>query len=96
MHLRPLAAAFVLLGAGFPALAQDVRTDSDTLNSLLACRAIGDDAARLACQDEQLDALAQAFSTFIIGMPSNPMSRSAISPGTRCWPSSKPCVVLEK
>ncbi|EAP89110.1 MAG: hypothetical protein CMH91_10160 [Oceanicaulis sp.] len=60
MHLRPLAAAFVLLGAGFPALAQDVRTDSDTLNSLLACRAIGDDAARLACQDEQLDALAQA------------------------------------
>ena len=37
MHLRPLAAAFVLLGAGFPALAQDVRTDSDTLNSLLAC-----------------------------------------------------------
>ncbi|WP_306016040.1 hypothetical protein [Oceanicaulis sp. MMSF_3324] len=44
----------------FPALAQDAATDSDTLNRLLACRALSDEGARLACQDEHLAALAQA------------------------------------
>ena len=63
MHLRPLAAAFVLLGAGFPALAQEATTDSETLNQLLACRELTDDAARLACQDAQLASLAEATET---------------------------------
>ena len=60
MHLKTAATALILLGAGFPALAQDASTDSDTLNQLLACRQLTDDAARLACQDEHLAALAQA------------------------------------
>ena len=60
MQLRSLAAACALIGMSFPALAQDAGTESETLNRLLACRALTDDAARLACQDEHLASLAQA------------------------------------
>ena len=63
MHLKIAATTLALLGAGFPALAQDVSTDSDTLNQLLACRQLTDDAARLACQDEHLANLADATET---------------------------------
>jgi len=63
MQLRSLAAACVFMGMSFPALAQDAGTDSETLNRLLACRALSDDAARLACQDEHLASLAQATET---------------------------------
>jgi len=63
MQLRSLAAACALISVGVPALAQDTGTDSETLNRLLACRALTDDAARLACQDEHLAALAQATET---------------------------------
>ena len=63
MQLRSLAAACVFMGISFPALAQDAGTDSETLNQLLACRALSDDAARLACQDEHLASLAQATET---------------------------------
>ena len=60
MQLRSLAAAIAMLGASAPSLAQDAQSEPDTLNRLLACRSLSDDAARLACQDEQLAVLAQA------------------------------------
>lgn len=60
MQLKSVMTALALMGAGFPALAQGVETESETLNRLLACRALTDDAARLACQDEHLATLAQA------------------------------------
>ena len=63
MQLRSLAAACVFMGMSFPAMAQDAGTDSETLNRLLACRTLSDDAARLACQDEHLASLAQATET---------------------------------
>lgn len=63
MQLRSLAAALAVLAASAPALAQDAQSESDTLNRLLACRALSDDVARLACQDEHLNTLAQATET---------------------------------
>ncbi|VXC65629.1 hypothetical protein [Oceanicaulis alexandrii] len=63
MQLRSLAAAIAVLAASAPALAQEAQSESDTLNRLLACRALSDDAARLACQDEHLNTFAQATET---------------------------------
>lgn len=60
MQLRSLAAVIAVLGASAPSLAQDAQSEPETLNRLLACRALSDDAARLACQDEHLAVLAQA------------------------------------
>ena len=60
MQLKSLATVFAILVTGAPALAQDPQSESETLNRLLACRALSDDSARLACQDEHLGALAQA------------------------------------
>jgi len=42
------------------AQAQDAPSESAALNALLACQSITDDTQRLACQDEQLAAFAQA------------------------------------
>ncbi|WP_420331905.1 hypothetical protein [Oceanicaulis alexandrii] len=63
MQLRSLAAAIAVLAASAPTLAQEAQSESDTLNRLLACRALSDDAARLACQDEHLNTFAQATET---------------------------------
>ena len=63
MQLRSLATACALISVSFPALAQGAETESETLNRLLACQALTDDAARLACQDEHLATLAEATQT---------------------------------
>ena len=40
--------------------------------------------------------LAQAFSTFVTGMPEIPIARSATWPRIMCWPSMCPCEALPK
>jgi hypothetical protein len=66
MNFRPiLILACLAAGLAIPASAQDRRRDvtpqrPEVLNQLTACRAIGDNAERLACYDRQVAALETA------------------------------------